>query len=218
MARSARTNSRPRYFRNSARVSRAVPVQLTMPIASVTVTSVGENSVTTTIANSSAGSTWKNSVTRISTRVDPAAVVAGEGAERDADQHRQQRGHRADQQRRAAAVDQRGQHVAAEVVGAEPGVFAEGRRQRRGLRISNGSAGVDPRPGDRRPPAPASSIAMPTIADGLRRNMRRASTVGCSTFGTARCAGAAAAGGAEGWRSCSCGLDARVDQPVGQSR
>ena len=47
-------------------MSRAVPVQLTMPMASVTVTSEGENSVTTTIAKSRAGSTWKNSVTRIS--------------------------------------------------------------------------------------------------------------------------------------------------------
>ena len=44
-----------------------MPVQLTTPMASVTVTSVGENSVTTTIANSSAGSTWKNSVIFIST-------------------------------------------------------------------------------------------------------------------------------------------------------
>lgn len=51
---------------NSARVNRAVAGQLTLPMASVTVTSEGENSVTTTMANSSAGSTWKNSVTRIS--------------------------------------------------------------------------------------------------------------------------------------------------------
>ena len=57
MARSARTNSRFRYFMNSARVRRAVPVQLTTPMARVMVKSVGENSVTTTMANKSAGST-----------------------------------------------------------------------------------------------------------------------------------------------------------------
>ncbi len=66
MARMALTYSSVRMRRNSERVSRAVCGQLTMPMASATLTSVGWNSVTTTMANSSGGSTWKNSVTRIS--------------------------------------------------------------------------------------------------------------------------------------------------------
>ncbi|KAG1217387.1 hypothetical protein G6F35_009204 [Rhizopus arrhizus] len=44
--------------------------------------------------------------------VDPAAVVAGQRADRQADGHRQHRGHHADQQGGAAAIDHAGQHVA----------------------------------------------------------------------------------------------------------
>ena len=66
MTRSASTYSRRLSRRNSPRASRAVPVQLTTPMAMAIVASDGENSVTSTMANSSVGSTWKNSVTRIS--------------------------------------------------------------------------------------------------------------------------------------------------------
>ena len=42
-----------------------------------------------TIASSSGGKAWNTSVMRISTLVDPAAAVAGDGAERHADQYRE---------------------------------------------------------------------------------------------------------------------------------
>ena len=65
-ARAPITNSRSRNFRNSARVSRAMPVQLVSPIAATTVDRLGEKTATTTIAKTRLGSTWKNSVTPIS--------------------------------------------------------------------------------------------------------------------------------------------------------
>ena len=65
--RAALTNSSSRMRMNSARARRATPVQLTTPIAMATVGRVGENSATSTIASSRGGSTWKNSVMRIST-------------------------------------------------------------------------------------------------------------------------------------------------------
>ena len=61
------TYSSSRMRRNSARASRAVPVQETTPMAIAIVTSDGVNSMTRTMASSSGGSTWKNSVTRIRT-------------------------------------------------------------------------------------------------------------------------------------------------------
>ncbi|MNT27594.1 hypothetical protein D3C72_1632310 [compost metagenome] len=66
ITRSAKTYSRRFKRRNSPRASRAVPVQLTTPIATAMVASDGVNSVTSTIAKSKVGSTWKNSVMRIS--------------------------------------------------------------------------------------------------------------------------------------------------------
>ena len=55
-----------------------MPVQRRRRLRCVTVTIVGANRVISTIANSSAGSTWKNSVTGIEHGVDVAAVVARE--------------------------------------------------------------------------------------------------------------------------------------------
>ncbi|MCY1308091.1 hypothetical protein D9M70_580740 [compost metagenome] len=66
ITRSASTYSRRFSRRNSPRASRAVPVQLTTPIATAMVASEGENSVTSTMANNNVGNTWKNSVMRIS--------------------------------------------------------------------------------------------------------------------------------------------------------
>ena len=63
-ARAALTYSRRRRRMNSARASRAVEVHATSPIASTAVPSEGENSVISTIANSSEGMTWKTSVSR----------------------------------------------------------------------------------------------------------------------------------------------------------
>ena len=67
MERAAFTNSSSRMRMNSARARRATPVQVTTPMAMATVGSVGSKSATSTMASSSGGSTWKNSVIRIST-------------------------------------------------------------------------------------------------------------------------------------------------------
>ena len=65
-ARDAVTYSSCLSRRNSARVTRATAVQLTMPMAKVIIGSDAPNSATITIENSSVGRTWKNSVRRIS--------------------------------------------------------------------------------------------------------------------------------------------------------
>ena len=52
-------------------------------------------------------------------RVDPAAVVAGDGPDHDPDQRRDQRGADADGERDAAAVDQAAQLIPPQLVGAE---------------------------------------------------------------------------------------------------
>ena len=64
-ARSAVTYSRSLILRNSARVRRASVVQVVMPMAMITVHRSCENTATMTMANTSGGSTWKNSVTRM---------------------------------------------------------------------------------------------------------------------------------------------------------
>ena len=66
MARAALTYSSSLILRNSARVSRATGGQLTTPMAMAMVVRLWLNRLTSTIANSRAGSTWKNSVRRIS--------------------------------------------------------------------------------------------------------------------------------------------------------
>ena len=66
MARAALTYSSSLILRNSARVSRATGGQLTTPMAMAMVVRLWLKRLTSTIANSSAGSTWKNSVRRIS--------------------------------------------------------------------------------------------------------------------------------------------------------
>ena len=48
-------------------MTRATAVQLTMPIAKVTMASEAPNRATSTIEKSRVGSTWKNSVKRIRT-------------------------------------------------------------------------------------------------------------------------------------------------------
>ena len=55
-----------------------------------------------TTASTKDGMVRKKSVTRISSVVDAAAVVAGERAERDAEDRRAEARHEADQQRNAA--------------------------------------------------------------------------------------------------------------------
>ena len=57
--------------------------------------------------------------------VDPSQVVAGEQAEDHADQQRRSDDHEGEQQRRAGAVHELGEHVAPERVGAERVRFAE---------------------------------------------------------------------------------------------
>ena len=61
------TYSISRRRRNSERVTRATAVQLTIPIANVTIASDAPNRATITIENSRVGRTWKNSVMRIRT-------------------------------------------------------------------------------------------------------------------------------------------------------
>ena len=59
--------------------------------------------------------------------VGPALEIAGERAERDADEDAEGRGGEADGQRDARAVDDAGEEVAAEVVDAEPELRTTGR-------------------------------------------------------------------------------------------
>ena len=51
--------------------------------------------------------------------IDQPALVAGDQAQRDADDHRQHDAGEADQQRDAAAIEDGGEHVTAEIVGAQ---------------------------------------------------------------------------------------------------
>ena len=81
--------------------------------------------------------------------VDPSQVVAGEQAEDHADQQRRADDHEGEQQRRAGAVHELGEHVAPERVGAERVRFAEALRV--DLRLRDQAAlrvGVGEHPGE----------------------------------------------------------------------
>ena len=81
--------------------------------------------------------------------VDPSQVVAGEQAEDHADQQRRADHHEGEQQRRAGAVHELGEHVAPERVGAERVRFAEALRM--DLRLRDQAAlrvGVGEHPGE----------------------------------------------------------------------
>ena len=88
-------------------------------MAIVTVVMVEPNTATSTSSSRKFGSVWKASVTRISAVVDQAAVIAGEGADRDADGDRDDGRDKADQQRNARAMEDLRGDVAAGIVGAE---------------------------------------------------------------------------------------------------
>ncbi|MGY2932355.1 hypothetical protein ACVWZ6_001957 [Bradyrhizobium sp. GM6.1] len=70
--------------------------------------------------------------------VDPAAEIAGHGADRNADDQRNQGGDHADEQRDACAEDHAGEHVAAECIGAERHGRERERRQERPLHHAPG--------------------------------------------------------------------------------
>ena len=117
--RPAWTNSRLRSDRNSARVSRAGAGHDTTPTAMVTVVSVEPNTATSTSSSTKFGRVWNASVIAHQHVVDPAAVIAGEGADEDADQDRDGGGDAADQQRDPRAVEDLRGDIAAGIVGAE---------------------------------------------------------------------------------------------------
>ncbi|MFD0486207.1 hypothetical protein ACFQ0O_03095 [Saccharopolyspora spinosporotrichia] len=79
--------------------------------------------------------------------VQPPAPVAGVHAQQCAEAYAEQRRHRGEHQQRAAAVQEAGQHVAAEVVGAEPGTG--GRVGERGVDELRRAVRCDPRTGHR---------------------------------------------------------------------
>ena len=113
------TNSRVRNDSTSARTTRATGGQETMAMAATIEPRLGEKIATSTTARTKLGTVWKNSVKRMIASSMQAAGVAGDGAEGDADQHRNDCGDAADQQRDARAVGDAGGDVAAEAVGAE---------------------------------------------------------------------------------------------------
>ncbi|MGT2433801.1 hypothetical protein ACU4HD_42680 [Cupriavidus basilensis] len=94
--------------------------QDTAPIASVTVAMPEPNTETGTSSNRKLGSVWKPSGQPHQQVVGPAAVITGECPDQDADADGDQRGHEADQQRYARAMEDLGGNVAAGLVGAEP--------------------------------------------------------------------------------------------------
>ena len=106
--------------------------------------------------------------------VDPAAEIAGGGADDEAEDRRGQRDQRDDVERRARAVDDAAPDVAAELVGAEQVPAGAGRQQpvlqRLGVRIVRGEQRRE-----RRPSAPAATtMTRPSIASGLRAKLSQA--------------------------------------------
>ncbi|MCY1534292.1 hypothetical protein D9M68_696580 [compost metagenome] len=86
--------------------------------------------------------------------IDPATEVAGDDAKRDAADERQRRDDDADEQREARAVDQTGQHVAADGVGTEQvagaaALLPDRRNQNRITVLRHRIMGRDPRRKDR---------------------------------------------------------------------
>ena len=81
MARQACTNSRSRSDRNSARVMRAIGVQLTMPMAITMLLSVEPRITTMVSTKIRLGMVWNSSAARMHDLVDPAAEIAGDGAD-----------------------------------------------------------------------------------------------------------------------------------------
>ena len=124
-------------------------------------------------STASAGSVRTRSVMRIRHVVDPAAVVAGDRADEEADERRDDRDEEADLLRRADAVDDAAEVVAADLVRAEEVV--PGRRRRRAGRGSGRSGRTcTARRSSRSAPAPKmmTSPTRPAIARRCRRNRR----------------------------------------------
>ena len=88
----------------------------------------GPSAATKASARISRGKARKMSVIRISTAVDPAAVVAGDGADEEAEDRRGHGDEQHDVEGDPGAVDEPAPDVAAELVGAEP-VPGRARRQ-----------------------------------------------------------------------------------------
>ena len=133
----------------SARTTRAGLVQAPRPMARTTLPSDGPSTRISARARTKLGTVCTASVSRISaSSTQPPrkpAVVPTEQA--DADRHRRRRG--ADQQRDAGAVEQLGQHVAAEPVGAQPMRRVLERRQLRRAGDRHRVAREDPAGGQR---------------------------------------------------------------------
>ncbi len=91
-----------------------------MPIASIVVVTPGPRIATIASASSSTGNANITSTTRMKHRVDPAAAVAGDDADGHADDDGERDADDRDLHRRLDGDQHAGQHVAAELVGAEP--------------------------------------------------------------------------------------------------
>ena len=97
-----------------------------MPIAIIALVRLGPRNAASAIARIRNGRREHRVGHARDQRVGPAADVAGEQADRHAERERDRHRDDAGQQRRARAVDHARQHVAADLVGAEP---VRGRRR-----------------------------------------------------------------------------------------
>ncbi len=165
MERQACTNSRSRSDRNSARVMRAIGVQLTMPMAITMLVERraqddhdGEHEDQVRDGLEQFGDAHAD-------LVDPAAEVAGGGTDADPDDRGDRRGEQADQQGRPRAVHDHREDVAAQRIGAQRKLGVLARPRFRQPTMRSGSSGRRPR---RRPPSgrrPGSSRRRPGRRD-----------------------------------------------------
>ena len=183
-----RGRSRPRADRGSFReevARRSGP--FATPTAIMTGTRPAPSIATIPIASSRLGMASRMSIKRITTRVGPAAEVAGDRAEQHPDREPDGHGHDADDERVPGAVDDARELVAAELVDAEadaPATAPGSIRSRAASRFwSVGECGASS--GAKiatRMKTPTN--ATPMIPAGLRRKRRNASRhsppVGCS--------------------------------------
>ena len=119
LATAAGTKSASRSASVSPRVIRTSPGTPAIPSATVVVVSDGPRIAARPIARITNGNASITSVTPCDDRVDPAAVVAREQADRHGDQEREPGREEADRERHARAPDQAREHVPAELVRAE---------------------------------------------------------------------------------------------------
>ncbi len=113
MERQACTNSRSRSARNSARVMRAIGVQLTTPMAMHDVVERRAQDHHDGEHEDQVGNGLEQLGEPHHDLVDPAAEVAGRGPHADADEGGDGRGEQADQQGRPGAVHDHGRDIAA---------------------------------------------------------------------------------------------------------